>query len=148
TLVNGIAEWLVDQALEEPDIVDMFANLCHRLNAIGIPVTRARLTWPTLHPLFQAETILWARGQETEFEQFRHQEIESDDWLRSPMKYMYDNDVTILRRRLAGPGRVIDFPILGELAERGMTDYFVVRTALSVRNDNTASGQIGILVTW
>jgi adenylate cyclase len=148
TLVNGINEWLVDQALDEPDIVEMFEGLCHRLHAVGIPIARARLTWPTLHPLFQAETILWSRGRQTEFEQFRHQETESDDWLRSPMKYMFDNDVSILRRVLEGPAKVLDFPILGELAERGMTDYFVIRTALSVRNEHAATGQIGILVTW
>ncbi len=147
TLVNGINEWLVDQALSEPDIVEMFEGLCHRLHAIGIPVARARLTWPTLHPLFQAETILWARGKLTEFEQFRHQETESDAWLRSPMKYMFDNGVMVLRRKLEGPDKVLDFPVVEELAEQGMTDYFVVRTALSVRNDHAASGK-GILVTW
>ena len=74
TLVTGINEWLVDQALSEPDIVGMFEGLCNRIHAIGIPLGRARLTWPTLHPLFQAETILWARGKPTEFEQFKHQE--------------------------------------------------------------------------
>ena len=110
--MNGINEWLVDQALCEPDIVGMFEGLCHRLHAIGIPLGRARLTWPTLHPLFQAETILWARGKPTEFEQFRHQETESDAWLRSPMKYMFDNDVTVLRRKLEGPDKVLDFPVL------------------------------------
>ncbi|MCC2690616.1 MAG: adenylate/guanylate cyclase protein [Rhizobiaceae bacterium] len=148
TLVNGINEWLIDQALSQPDIVEMFEGLCHRLHAVGIPVARARLTWPTLHPLFQAETILWARGKLTEFEQFRHQETESDAWLRSPMKYMFDNDVTVLRRKLEGEDKVLDFPVVVELAEQGMTDYFVVRTALSIRNDNATTGQMGILVTW
>ena len=98
TLVNGINEWLVDQALSEPDIVGMFEALCSRIHAIGVPLGRARLTWPTLHPMFQAETILWKRGQPTEFEQFVHQETESEAWLRSPMKYMFDNNVDVLRR--------------------------------------------------
>jgi adenylate cyclase len=148
TLVNGINEWLVDQALSEPDIVAMFEGLCHRLHAVGVPVARARLTWPTLHPLFQAETILWSRGKETEFEQFRHQETESEAWLRSPMKYMFDNDVSILRRKLEGTDKILDFPILAEIAEQGMTDYLIIRTALSVKNQYAATGQIGILVTW
>ena len=60
TLISGINEWLVDQALGEPDIVEMFEGVCHKLHAIGIPVARARLTWPTLHPLFQAENHLVA----------------------------------------------------------------------------------------
>lgn len=148
TLVNGINEWLVDQALSEPDIVEMLEGLCHRLHAIGIPVARSRLTWPTLHPLFQAETILWARGRQTEFEQFRHQETESEAWRKSPMKYMFDNDVMVLRRKLEGSDKVLDFPVLQELAEQGMTDYLVVRTSLSVRNEHAATGRMGILVTW
>ena len=36
--------------------------MCMRISAVGIPVTRARLIWPTLHPLFQAETVIWDKG--------------------------------------------------------------------------------------
>ena len=97
----------------------MFESLCNRIHAIGIPLGRARLTWPTLHPLFQAETILWKRGQATEFEQFLHQETKSEEWLRSPMRYMFDNDVSVLRRNLDGPGKLLDFPVLEEIAARG-----------------------------
>jgi adenylate cyclase len=145
TLVNGINEWLVDQALSEPDIVGMFEGLCNRIHAIGIPLGRARLT---LHPLFQAETILWKRGQPTEFEQFVHQETESDAWLRSPMKYMFDNNVDVLRRNLDGPSRLLDFPVLEEVAEQGMTDYLVIRTGLAIKNENATAKQLGIIATW
>jgi adenylate cyclase len=148
TLINGINEWLVDQALSEPDIVGMFEGLCNRIHAVGIPLGRARLTWPTLHPLFQAETILWARGKPTEFEQFKHQENASEAWLRSPMKYMFDNNVNVIRRKLEGPSKVLDFPILEEVAEQGMTDYLVIRTGLSVKNETAESGQLGIIATW
>ena len=148
TLVTGINEWLVDQALSEPDIVGMFESLCNRIHAIGIPLGRARLTWPTLHPLFQAETILWKRGQPTEFEQFVHQETESDAWLRSPMKYMFDNNVAVLRRNLDGPSKLLDFPVLEDVVEQGMTDYLSIRTDLSVRNETATKGQLGIITAW
>ena len=62
SLITDINEWLVDQALGEPDIREMFDSACQRLHAIGLPVQRARLSWPTLHPLFRAETVLWLRG--------------------------------------------------------------------------------------
>lgn len=148
TLVNGINEWLVDQALSEPDIVGMFEALCNRIHAIGVPLGRARLTWPTLHPLFQAETILWARGKPTEFEQFLHQDNASEAWLRSPMKYMFDNNVDVLRRNLDGPARLMDFPILEEVAGQGMTDYLVIRTGLSIKNETATAKQLGIIATW
>ena len=35
-LITGINEWLVDQALGEPDIVEMFEGLCLRLHGIGV----------------------------------------------------------------------------------------------------------------
>ena len=148
TLVKGITEWLVDQSLGEPDIVEMFEALCKRIHAIGIPLGRARLTWPTLHPLFQAETILWKRGRATEFEQFVHQETESEEWLRSPMKYMFDNDVSVLRRNLDGPNKLLDFPVLEEVAAQGMTDYLLIRTGLSVKNSAATTGQMGIITIW
>ncbi|HEY6630687.1 MAG TPA: adenylate/guanylate cyclase domain-containing protein [Rhizobiaceae bacterium] len=147
-LVTGINEWLVDQALSEPDIVGMFEGLCSRIHAIGIPLGRARLTWPTLHPLFQAETILWKRGQPTEFEQFVHQETESEAWLRSPMKYMFDNNVDVIRRNLEGPSKLLDFPVLEEVAEQGMTDYLVIRTGLAIKNETATAKQLGIIATW
>ncbi len=129
-------------------MVAMFEGLCNRMHAIGIPLGRARLTWPTLHPLFQAETILWRRGQETEFEQFMHQESQSEAWLLSPMKYMFENDVLVLRRNLDGPSKLLDFPVLEEVAAQGLTDYFVIRTALSVKNETGIKSQLGIITTW
>lgn len=147
-LVTSINEWLVDQALQEPDIVVMFESLCRRIHGIGIPLARARLTWPTLHPLFQAETILWKRGVPTEFEQFMHQERASEAWLTSPMKYMFENDLWILRRRLEGSSMLLDFPVLHEMVEQGMTDYFVIRTQMSSNPQGTARGPMGILATW
>ncbi len=129
-------------------MVAMFEGLCNRIHAIGIPLGRGRLTWPTLHPLFQAETILWGRGRETEFEQFVHQETQSQAWLLSPMKYMFENDVLVLRRNLDGASKLLDFPILQELADQGMTDYFVIRTALSVKNETAIRSQLGIITTW
>lgn len=148
TLVTGINEWLVDQALGEPDVVTMFEGLCSRIHGIGIPLGRARLTWPTLHPLFKAETIVWRRGQTTEFEQFLHQENASEAWNQSPMKYMFDHDLNVLRRNLDGPAKLLDFPVLNELADQGLTDYLVLRTALTIRNEIDTTKTLGIIATW
>ena len=64
TLVSDILDWLVDKALADSDIVVLFEELCIRLNAIGIPVARGRMIWQTLHPLFQAEIVLWQREEQ------------------------------------------------------------------------------------
>lgn len=146
--VTAINEWLIDQALGEPDIVVMFEALCNRINEIGLPLCRARLTWPTLHPLFKAETILWTRGGTTEFEQFLHQENESEEWIRSPMKYMIENGLALLRRRLDGPAPLFDFPVLTEVAQQGVTDYLAMITSLSVTKTADDTPSLGIIGTW
>ena len=148
TIITEIGEWLIDQALAQPDIVEMFEALCNRLHAAGVPVTRARLTWPTLHPLFQAETILWKIGEDTEFEQFRHQDEASEQWLASPMNYMLANNLDMLRRNLDGPNRLIDFEILEELEQKGYTDYFLKSTPFNGRVRRNEQMETGILVTW
>jgi adenylate cyclase len=147
-LVTEINDWLMDQALSETDMVSLFEGLCRRLHAIGIPVARFRLMWPTLHPLFQAETILWENGGATEFDQFEHHDIESPDWLASPMKYMFDNGMTLLRRPLEGPDRLIDFPVLEDLVERGMTDYLAMYTSLAMNSHGEGRKKLGIISTW
>lgn len=148
SFITEIGEWLVDQALSEPDIVTMFNQVCNRLYAMGVPVARARLTWPTLHPLFRAETVLWHHGAETEFEQFRHQEQASEAWERSPMKYMLDNNLDTIRRNLDGKNAIFDFPILDDLREIGMTDYLIIATSFEHNGDDLKSDNQGLFVSW
>lgn len=148
TLINEIGEWLIDQTLSQPDIVELFQEVCERLSSVGVPVTRARLTWPTLHPLFQAETILWRHGQEIEFEQFKHQDELSDEWKASPMAYLLNNNLDTFRRNLDGPNKILDFPVLIDLAEQGYTDYLMIATSFQktiVRHTGMSSG---LLVMW
>jgi adenylate cyclase len=148
SLISQINDWLVDQALGEPDIVEMFNSACQRLAAIGIPVSRARLTWPTLHPLFRAETVLWRRGAIAEFEQFNHQDSVTEEWLRSPMHFMMEADVTVFRRRMEGPDKLIDFDVVQELADQGYTDYLVIRTTFSQPGMFADPRRRGIFLTW
>jgi len=63
-LISPIREWLIDEALGDSDITELFDTLCLRISSVGIPITRARLFWPTLHPLFQAETVSLLEGLE------------------------------------------------------------------------------------
>ena len=159
-LIHAVGEWLIDQALDRPDVLDMFRQTCRKLDAAGVPVARARLTWQTLHPLFRAETILWRRNDDDmEFEQFRHRDEATAEWNASPMKYMMDNDVDVLRRHLSGPHERLDFPILHDMKAQGLTDYLVVLTSLDgsdFRDYRIGPGPAldlerdarGIILTW
>ncbi len=148
SLITQVNDWLVDQALGEPDIVDMFDGLCQRLYGVGIPIARARLTWSTLHPLFRAETVLWRRGEPASLEQFVHQDLDSEAWLNSPYRFMLESGVQMFRRRLVGPGRLLDFDVLEELAQQGYTDYLIIGTELFSRAMSTAARGGGVFVVW
>ena len=52
--IDGIADWLIEQALGDPDLDAMFATCCERLCAAGIPLWRTHIAFRTLHPLFEA----------------------------------------------------------------------------------------------
>ncbi len=147
-LITQITDWLVDQSLGEPDIVELFEGVCKRLHAIGVPVRRAMLMWSTLHPLFQAESVLWLHGKPAELGQFPHQDMISDEWLRSPMHHMLKDNISVLRRRLTGTGALLDFGITEELVEEGYTDYLVMGTDLFSRSAYSNSERRGIFVTW
>jgi adenylate cyclase len=148
SLLQQIHDWLIDQTLEEPDIVELFEGTCLRLTGVGVPIGRGMLMWPTLHPLFQAENVVWTRGQRAELLQFPHQDTATDAWLRSPMRVVVDSGIPVLRRRLVDPGKMIDFPILEELAEKGFTDYLLLATAFYGKRISANTRQRGIMVSW
>ena len=149
-LISPIREWLIDQALSGADITELFDTLCLRISSVGIPVTRARLFWPTLHPLFQAETVSWDKGSKAVLEQFVHQDEASDDWNKSPLKYLIDQDLDLLRRELTGANKLVDFELLEGLEEKGYTDFIAMSTDLEGTSFRTREGgnDSGIMVTW
>ena len=149
SLIGQITDWLVDQSLGEPDMVELFEGVCKRLYAIGVPVSRANLMWSTLHPLFQAENVLWKRGEKAELKQFPHQDADTKQWHRSPMFYMLEANIAVLRRRLTGPGALLDFEIAKDLAQEGYTDYLVMASELfSSTIYPNSNARRGMFVTW
>jgi adenylate cyclase len=148
SLVSQITDWLDDQALGAPDIAELFEGVCMRLSAIGVPIARGILMWSTLHPLFQAENVLWKRGTKAALGQFPHQDEINPVWLRSPMHFMLESGLSVLRRRLTGPSKLIDFPILEDLVAEGYTDYLVLATELFAHGIYHDYRRRGIFVTW
>jgi adenylate cyclase len=148
SLMQQIHDWLIDQTLGDPDIVDLFEGVCLRLSGIGVPVGRGLLMWPTLHPLFQAENVIWKRGEAAELGQFPHQDQANEAWQRSPMRVVVEQDIPVLRRKLVGSDRILDFPLLEEFAEQGYTDYMLMATPLFGNSIHRDGRRRGIVVSW
>lgn len=148
TLVQALSDWLIDQAFGDPDIVEVFGGLCERLRGLGVPIARGYLAWPTLHPMVDAESVLWRPGAGAEFESHLHANLESEVWRNSPMRFVIDHNLGVLRRRLTGPHAVIDFPVLEDLAAEGHTDYLLLATRFLVPRVDENGARGGVLVAW
>ena len=141
-----IEDWLLEHALRSVPLDVLVDGLVHRLSAAGLRVRRCSVAWAILHPLFNAEAVTWTREEGSLFAQFPHRVVEVEAWLNSPIRHMLDKRLDELRRRLAGPDAVLDFPLLAELAACGDTDY----QASTVRFDipKIDSDERGIVVSW
>jgi len=149
-MVDGIADWLMESALnEQTSIEGLFEDTCLRLLAEGIPIIRGHMAFRTLHPLFAAISNTWYRDRETEHLEVTHARVGStDEWHTSPYSFLASNDIDHLRRRLTGDGSLLDFPVLKELRENfGATDYL----AYTIPFDPEATGEIlksGVIGSW
>lgn len=109
--------------LEDAAPERLFQVCCEALRGAGLPVTRAYVGFRALHPLFEAKSFVW--DAEGRLREDRHIEGggRSDSFRRSPQYHLISREALSLRRRLAGPERQLDFPVLEELAAEGFADY-------------------------
>jgi adenylate cyclase len=146
--VQSLSNWLIEQAFGDPDVVDVFVGLCERLLAIGIQIDRANFAWPTLHPLFDAEAVVWYPGKGATLETLVHGSERTAGWMKSPMKHAVENDLSVFRRRLSNPSDRAGFPILQDLADQGMTDYLLFATRFTIPRVGENGEPGGVLVSW
>jgi adenylate cyclase len=123
TPVDALSDWLMEQALSEPNLDDLVEGCNRRLHGAGIPISRSIITAPILHPLYRSFTVLWTLEGGVETTYHVHDSVNRDAWQASPLRYILQHRLPVLRRQLVGENAVLDFPILEELAEAGVTDY-------------------------
>ena len=152
-MVDSIADWLMERALNEETTMDeLFEETCLRLRAEGLPITRAQFTFRTLHPLFAAVGNTWYLEKAAEHHDFAHSDVATvnSSWTDSPFAFLVDNDIGYLRRRLTGEEALLDFPVLEELRdEMEATDYLAYAVPFDPEAEGTAikSGVIGSWLT-
>jgi adenylate cyclase len=149
TLISEIETWLIGEALGDPEIRQLFEALCQRLHAVGIPVERAALSWPTLHPLFHAEQVFWWLGKGAKLEQYYHSSAAGEQWLKSPFYRVLSRRLPRLRRRLTGDNAFLDFEVLKEFAAQGYTDYLLTASNFRIAEFADFEGRTtGIMASW
>ena len=146
--IDGIADWLMSSALGRTGVDSIFEGCCQRLHAAGVPLVRAMTGFRTLHPLVASVNLVWRLNQGVDLNPILHEQaFSTEEWHRSPMRHLVRHRIAFLRRRLAGPHAVVDFPVLEELREVGVTDYLCYVTPFANETD-ADSGARGIMGSW
>jgi adenylate cyclase len=123
----------------------------------GVPLWRAFIGMPTLHPQWGGYSYTWRRDLNAiEPGQFGRGEEYDQILLNSPFGYLirqvensaHERDPwQHLRRRLAGPEAQLDFPILKEFAAAGASDYFAEVVRFGAGGDPSHGTGIGYSFT-
>ncbi len=147
-LADGVASWLMSQALGEASVEEIFEGCCVRMLGAGIPLSRGFISFRTLHPLFASVSLIWRRGERVHTNEHLHGEaFTSDEWRASPMYFLFDTGTDTLRRRLANADALLDFPVLADLRAQGATDYLALLTPFANERSRERSPD-GVFASW
>ena len=135
---EAIVSWLLDEARHLERSRDVIEQLAERLVGAGVPLFRIMFNVRTIHPQIMGTAYRWSRGEEAVMLTRGHDILADPMYLESPFKVIHDGAGGI-RRRLIDPKVALDFPILAELKEQGVTDYLVVPVVFSDGTVNAAS---------
>jgi len=142
--LDGFPEWIVQQGLMGRPLDEQLGGFCQKLDAAGLHMARAAMGMGTLHPRYGAQSYIWRPGMEKVQIELRERNTwGEDDFLQSPVFYMRDNDMPQMRRRL-DRNEALDFPILNDLREQGMTDYVAQLVSFGQIDEGNEASRSGI----
>lgn len=118
-------DWLVHGTSKQPFLDNLFGELCERLRAEGVPLTRATVHMRTLHPQFAGARMMWRPGmKEPEIVFLEYSLFEELSFQQSPVRALYEGAEAIRQRLDLPPDANGDaYAIYTELRDEGLTDY-------------------------
>lgn len=125
-LVRRLSDRLFEMALGENDLARLFEFVCQTMSEEGFPLLRAQLAVTSLHPLIEVRSFTWYRGTGLESVGHEHSDgPEPDEWLRSPIYAMLQDDLPELLLSMDDPATCDRFPLIERLKrEHGASQYF------------------------
>lgn len=125
-------DWLLGGGGHLRYLEDVFAGVCARLRAGGLPLDRATLHNRALHPQFRAVRLLWEPGfARAEMARVGSATLTTGAFLQSPVRALFEG-AEGLRQRLDLEGGPPDtYPIYAELRREGYTDYVALPLVFS-----------------
>lgn len=135
---DPMAEWLMT-ALHRPNAEqDFFAEFCARLVGEGLPVGRVFCGLLSLHPQFISRNLIWSPDAGCRLLTREHGVLQSDFYLRSPIRLIHQGADSVRQRLDVDPG-LLEFDVWRELKQDGMTDYVALPLHFSTGETNVIS---------
>ncbi len=137
--VRPIVSWLLEERLNIGRTSYLLTLYCQRLREIGLPVDRATIHMPQLHPQIVARSLLWLRETGGSVETgHRHGDRSQDFYLRSPVRIIYEGGAKV-HSRIASLNGPHEFPIIDDLHRDGYADYLMLPIAFANGRINAIS---------
>jgi adenylate cyclase len=116
--------WLIERGMSGSTVRDLFTEFCERLIESGIKLKRGNVALSAIHPQVSAFMYTWRRGEGLVMNtNILHTDVPGEGWFASPFFFMLTNNINFLHRKLENRDE-LDFPVLVEFQEEGMTDWF------------------------
>ena len=124
--IQPVVDWLTEGAPPSRLPRDVLLETCRRTVAAGLPIHRVGVFVRTLHPNLLGRAFIWQADKgAVEMTEAGHDLLESEAFLKSPIRTVMTENVEV-RRRLADAACPMDFPILEDLRKDGATDFVAV----------------------
>ncbi|MGQ0655546.1 MAG: adenylate/guanylate cyclase domain-containing protein [Betaproteobacteria bacterium] len=105
---------------------ELLATFARQLLSRGVAVARIAVFVRTLHPNVAGRAFFWRDDRaQVETDSAEHAWMDTVEHQASPVFAIW-RDAKEVRRRLADPSCPMDYPVLPELRDEGMTDYRAV----------------------
>jgi adenylate cyclase len=132
-----VIDWLMHKGRHLPTREAVVGEICERLRAAGMPIDRVAFFFWTLHPQYAGVALFWD-GRKVSVNRGEHGFRQTEQYLNSPAARIREGE-RVIRRRLEDRDCTLDFPVLRELREQGMTDYVMAEVLFSDATRNSVS---------
>jgi len=126
TGADAVVRWMLGEGRFDTRMREFGTEMCQRIVAAGIQISRAFCYVGTLHPQVGATAYVWKRGDAGATRVLGARGIkDAPEFINSPITQVRAT-LQALRRRLIDPACPLDFPVLAQLKSEGGTDYLVL----------------------
>ena len=127
-----IVDWLLhSERLKPGRMVPLLERYAKCLAKTGLSLARVSLHIRQLHPQFAARSLVWNAESDGAIELDHEYSARNEQgFLASPVKIIFEGGPAV-RRRLTDLDCPLDFPILQDFKDAGLTDYMILPIEVS-----------------